>query len=191
MSSQNIASEKEILRSRMRRILSRIKADDRQLQGKGVTPLVLNNSHFQQAQNILCYVSLPDELQTFDILRSALAAHKNVYVPRIDSQHGVIRCVQILNLEDDLVPGKYGVPEPKVSLASSGVEELLDLVVVPGLAFDKRGHRLGRGMGFFDRFLSRCTGAYTLGICLDQQVLENIPVEKHDVPLDEVLAISL
>ena len=66
----------------------------------------------------------------------------------------------------------------------------IELVVVPGMAFDKQGHRLGRGKGYYDRLLPKLTNAYKLGVCFPYQYIEEVPTDEHDIRMDEVLTIG-
>lgn len=111
---------------------------------------------------------------------------KKVFVPRIDPGLKRMRMVQIENLES-LKPGRYGILEPAPGSGRPGDPGDLDLAVVPGMAFDREGGRLGRGKGYFDRFLQEAGRAYKIGLAFKFQLVEKVPCEAHDVRVDEVL----
>jgi 5-formyltetrahydrofolate cyclo-ligase len=90
--------------------------------------------------------------------------------------------------EDGWVRGKYGLLEPRVSPGAVGLRSGFDLVVVPGMAFDAMGRRLGKGYGYYDRFLSGLAGsAVTVGLAFSRQLLPEVPVDAWDVPVDAVV----
>jgi 5-formyltetrahydrofolate cyclo-ligase len=141
---------------------------------------------FASAGSVMLYVPIPGELDCLSAVRAAWDRSKTVLVPRVSpSQAGVMHAIRI-DSEDELEPGSYGIREPREGTPWE-VEEI-DLIVVPALAFDRGGHRLGRGGGFYDRFLARrrpSTPACGIGYSL--QVVDELPREAHDQPLDLVV----
>lgn len=135
---------------------------------------------FSAARGLALYSPILNEVATDDVHRVAIAAGKRVYYPRINKKY--LDFVQVNALED-LVPGRFCVLEPVVPETITAPE--IDVIVVPGVAFDRRGHRLGFGGGYYDRFLS--TGAAELvkvGLCYDFQLCDMLPEEQHDQRLD-------
>jgi len=134
------------------------------------------------AHTILFFAPLPDELDVWPMLELALASGTNCALPFFDAEKKSYGAKLLKNLATDLVTGKFGVREP-----AAGCEEIslnqFDLVLVPGLAFDLSGNRLGRGKGFYDRILSEASGI-KCGVCHNFQLLEKIPVEEHDAKVD-------
>lgn len=115
-----------------------------------------------------------------------LGGGKRVCVPRVDWERKVMEPA-VVTAGMELVAGWHGVMEPPREAKGLAVEEL-DLVLVPGLAFDAAGHRLGRGAGFYDRFLAdeRLAGAVTCGVCLESQIVASVPREEWDVPVKAI-----
>jgi 5-formyltetrahydrofolate cyclo-ligase len=131
------------------------------------------------------YAAVPGEVGTGLIAEAVRLAGGKVYYPRIRpdgdmSFHRVDR-------EDGLVPGRYGIPAPAGESMGSGEPERFDLVVVPGLAFDRRGFRLGRGGGYYDRFLSRVVPTLVVGLAFSWQIVPAVPVDPWDVPMGAVV----
>lgn len=95
--------------------------------------------------------------------------------------------LRLFTSEEEMKTGAFGISEP-TGLTFDKLDEI-DLIIVPGMAFDKEGHRLGRGKGFYDRFLSQpnIMSTYKIGICLPHQLLEAIPTEAHDITMNEVI----
>lgn len=90
-----------------------------------------------------------------------------------------------LNSPDDLQEGAFHILEPTGTAFTD--YDSIEIAVVPGMSFDAEGHRLGRGKGYYDRFLPRIPRAYKIGICFDFQKTPHVPTDAHDVPMDEVL----
>ncbi len=138
---------------------------------------------FQAARTVLLYHALPDEVDTHELL-SRWLCRKRLLLPVVDGDD--LRLVQYTG-PDCLVAGAYGIAEPRGK--SFEAYDSIDLAVVPGLAFDAGGNRLGRGRGYYDRLLPRLrqSGCRLLGLCFDFQRVEHVPVEAHDVPVDDIV----
>lgn len=149
----------------------------------------LNLDRVRRAKTIMIYASFAREAATFPLIEALFKTGKTVSLPRCipgnDLAAGVVSDL------DQLVPGCFGILEPSATVPS--IEpEALDLIVVPGLAFDRYGHRLGRGAGYYDRFLSRTPArTFKLGLAYDFQILHLIPTAGHDIPMDGLLTPSL
>ena len=137
---------------------------------------------FQAARVVMVFISMPGEIDTTQILLQALLAGKTTVVPRIDWTRRALIPHVIETLNCKMTTDKMGLREPAGPTVVP--VEAIDLVVVPGLGFDGKGNRLGRGAGFYDRFLSQQgMRAIHCGIAFECQVLDTIPVASHDVPV--------
>ncbi len=134
------------------------------------------------AHTILFFAPMPDELDVWPMLELSLALGTNCALPFFDSAKKTYGARQLQNLAADIVVGKFGVREPATSCAEIPLNRF-DLILVPGLAFDLSGNRLGRGQGFYDRILAEASGI-KCGVCHDFQLLEKIPMEPHDAKVD-------
>lgn len=147
---------------------------------------------FRKAQNILFYWAMQDEVATQDAVLSCAAAGKNVFLPVVD---GDFLRIRRFSGRAALTPGEsYAIPEPVEGSEEVRISDI-DLVVVPGVAFDMNGGRMGRGKGFYDRLLagaSDCSqgGPYKVGVCFDFQVVDAVPREAHDMLMDAVVCES-
>lgn len=141
------------------------------------------NERFVSAKTILAYHSLPDEVYTHDFIKR-YSKEKTILLPRViaDGEMEIRR----YRGESDLQQGAYGIMEPCGEIFSD--YEKIDLAIIPGMAFDTRGNRLGRGKGYYDRFLSRARNIYKVGICFPFQIVEEVPVENTDMAMDVVLS---
>lgn len=144
---------------------------------------VVETDYFRRAGTVALFMSLPDEPQTEDFLRE-MRHCKRLVVPRV-SEGGVIDFY--VYSPDRLQYGAFGIIEPSTDAEMCPVNEI-DLIVVPGVAFTRDGCRLGRGGGFYDRFLGRSDlHAATIGICFDVQIVSSLPTEEHDRRVDMVI----
>ena len=134
---------------------------------------------FQKAERVMLYASLPDEVQTLDFL-TEWKSKKAIILPTVVGDD--IIPVALKN-DSRMVEGDFHILEPE----EKPYDGALDLIVVPGMAFDPNGHRLGRGKGYYDRFLTKYPDVKTIGICFDFQFLPEIPTEPHDKIIDEVI----
>ncbi len=136
---------------------------------------------WQKAQHILCYWSLPDELPTHETVNKWLAAGKNIYLPRVTGDDlEIVPYHGAQSLDDN---NKFHIGEPVGEAVDASC---LELIIVPAVALDKQRNRLGRGKGFYDRLLS-ASDCPTIGVCCDFQLVDEVPVEPHDQPLDCVV----
>ncbi len=143
---------------------------------------------FQKAKTVLFYASLPGEVDTFAMIQQAIDLKKHVLLPiLIRDQRKMIPT--LIDSTEDLVSGPFGIPEPRPELSRASDTNGIDAVIVPGLAFDTANNRLGRGAGYYDRFLAALPRSTSkIGIAFDFQITDRLPVEEHDVPLDLVVA---
>ncbi len=136
---------------------------------------------WQQARHILCYWSLPDELPTHESVNQWLADGKNIYLPRVKGDDlEIVPYHGAQSLDDN---NKFHIGEPVGDAVEAAC---LELIIVPAVALDGKRNRLGRGKGFYDRLLST-TDCPTIGVVCDFQLVEEVPVETHDRPLDCVV----
>lgn len=136
-----------------------------------------------EAKTILMYYSLPDEVCTHDTVTRLVQAGKTVLLPRVTGDTDME--LRIYTAPADLAAGHYGIMEPTGEVYTDYGR--IDVAVVPGMAFDEQGHRLGRGKGYYDRFLPKAAKAYKIGVCFGFQKQETIPTDDNDVTMDCVI----
>ena len=136
------------------------------------------------AKTIVAYYSLPDEVDTHTLIDDLLADGKTVYLPRVIDDENMVLCRY--TGAASLKQGAFGIMEPFGAPISA--REVIDVVLVPGMAFDAEGHRLGRGKGYYDRFLSSLSQPYPklIGVCFDFQKVDVVPTEPCDISVDVV-----
>ncbi|MFQ5680519.1 MAG: 5-formyltetrahydrofolate cyclo-ligase [Candidatus Omnitrophota bacterium] len=144
---------------------------------------------FNQAETLMFYVSVDSEVDTFDMIRKAILSGKKVAVPTIDEKDKNMTVSRILDLDKDMNIGPYGIRQPCRERLMPISPDELDLIVVPGIAFDRQNNRLGRGKGYYDRLLANKSGkTYTVGLAFDFQVLSYLPHTNHDQPVDHLIS---
>lgn len=182
----SLAAEKALLRKKLRERLKALSPREKARRAGEIQKRLLNHPRFMSARSLLVYKALSSEVDTEAILKEALKKGKRVYLPRVDPAKKRIWLIETTNLKD-LQPGACGILEPPFDVKRLGRPEDLALAIVPGLGFDRGGGRLGRGEGYFDRFLAEAKKAYKIGLAFECQILDKVPCEAGDVKVDEVL----
>ena len=176
------------VRTTLLRQLKQQKEDDRRRKSAAIRRQVFRLRAFRGAKTVCCYVALPYEVQTWQMIEEMLAQGKQVVVPVTQSQNKRLGLCEIRDPATELVRGAFGVFEPHPSVRRPIRVDEIDIVLVPGVAFDRRGHRLGHGHGYFDRFLARLPKATpTVGLAFQFQLLDRLPTATHDHVLQTVL----
>ena len=176
------------LRTALLRQLKQQKEDDRRRRSEAIRRKVFRLTAFRRAATICCYVALPYEVQTWRMIEEMLAQGKRVVVPVMAPRTKRLSLSEVQEPRAELAPGPFGVWEPLPSKRRPVPLRDVDLVLVPGVAFDRRGHRLGHGEGYFDRFLSRVPKTVpTVGLAFRFQLLDRLPVAPHDHAVQTVL----
>lgn len=144
---------------------------------------------YQQSSTVLWYVSTGDEVETLFALEPAIASGRRIAVPFCVGES--LRCFHLQSI-DQLVAGKYGILEPRLDLRVDPqriiTAQQLDLVITPGLAFDRRGGRIGHGKGYYDRLLAQCrVDSLFVGLAYDCQILDQVPMADHDKLMDAIV----
>ena len=154
--------------------------------------ILLERREWKSAERILGYLALKDELELSGVLKAALTAGKTVALPRYIPEQGAY-CAAMLPPSESFATlsfGRFGILEPPISAPIVPLNQL-DFVLVPGVAFDPSGGRLGRGKGFYDRLLAETNNAcMKCGVALEEQIITAIPSEAHDVCMNFVLTPS-
>jgi 5-formyltetrahydrofolate cyclo-ligase len=176
---------KSALRKQIRQLSKGILPDQKLQLSVRACALLERQPSWKQAQSIFFYAPLAEELDIWPLVGDSLAAGKVVCLPRFDSVAGRYAACQIRNATSDVVSGQFSIREPATHCVAVPLNRL-DLVLVPGVAFDLRGHRLGRGKGFYDQLLESVRGL-KCGVAFDEQIVTEIPVEPHDVSVDCIL----
>ena len=177
---------KQELRSEFLRIRRAAAPAQREIWNRRIAELFAGWPIYQQCRSVMFYVATADETATAGLIEDALHRGKQVYAPLLGTQYGEMSAAAIKRPQD-LVVGKYGLKMPPPDSATLAAGESIDLIVVPGVAFDRTGNRLGMGAGYYDRFFSRTRHSVRLGLAWDCQVVALAPREPHDVRMHYLL----
>jgi len=169
----------------MRRQLAAMTAGERVEQSGRVAQRLSGLRVWREARWVGGFVPMPDEPQLWELFVGFMETGRRLALPRWDAGTGTYLYCAVRDPRMDLVAGRYGILEPRPECAAVPVT-LLDLMVVPGLAFDRDGRRLGRGKGFYDRLLESVAGV-SCGVGLEGQLVPTVPVEPHDKRLNLVV----
>ena len=181
----DIQAAKAALRKQIRGALQKISPAARNALSALIRDRLKEQAIWKNAASVLFFAPMPDELDVWPLLDEALAGGKIAALPRFDSaSNGYFAC-RVKNLRSEIVTGQFGIREPGASCVEIPLNRL-DLVFVPGVAFDLQGRRLGRGRGFYDRLLADVDGI-KCGIAFDEQVVKEIPTGPRDVCLNFIL----
>ncbi len=173
------------LRRLLRATIRAISASQRTAASQATRLLLDQQSEWRDAASIFFYAPLGEELDIWPLLLDTLAAQKTVCLPRFDSRSQRYVPCRIQNIEADIAIGQFSLREPAPHCPAVPLNQL-DLILVPGIGFDTRGNRLGRGKGFYDRLLTAVRGT-KCGVAFDEQIVPSVPVEAHDVTLDRIV----
>lgn len=180
-----IATEKSRLRAEMLARLKNSSAERRAEQSAKIAEKLIGTPEFGEARTIGFYASQALEVSTDALIEHALAAGRKVVLPRLVNDEPRFYAIKKLA---DLKIGSGGFREPSGNAPEIDLAEI-DLLIVPALALDRAGNRLGRGGGFYDRVLQNFTGT-SIGLAFDFQILEKIPAEPHDRKVDRIFSAN-
>ena len=202
-------NKKKALRKIIKVRVSAISADERRKREEILHNNLFSMPEFLSASSVMLFANLPDEIDTFSLIDKCFAMGKKVFLPVINGDE-----MTVAEFTGEYKIGRFGIKEPVTELGVEGsvtepvdvrnsVPELVDVlltdrekgpehfdfVLVPGVAFSPNGYRLGRGKGYYDKFLSKYSNLFTVGVCFREQFFLDIPTEPHDVPMQRVLVI--
>jgi 5-formyltetrahydrofolate cyclo-ligase len=182
--------DKAEMRRRMKGILEGIGEEDLRERSRRVAERFARTHAWAAADTVLCFLSMPHEIRTGALIASARAAGKRVAVPRIEGDD--IRFLVMPDQARGLERDRWGIPVPGPdwpALVLGSAQSVL--VAAPGLAFDREGNRLGRGKGYYDRFLAgarmECPGITTIAVCFSEQLVPAVPHGESDQRLDGIV----
>lgn len=160
----------------------------REIEAKKVLPRILSHPAWHKSTKVCLYASFAGELPTPGLIQNALQSGKKVYLPRVNGDQ--LATIHQIDDVQQLVLSPLGILEPKETAPRIDPKKI-DFFLVPGIAFDKQGNRLGHGSGFYDRLLAHAkSDVFCLGYAYDFQVVPQIPVEAHDRRVDAIATPS-
>ncbi|MBR5794006.1 MAG: 5-formyltetrahydrofolate cyclo-ligase [Anaerotignum sp.] len=163
-----------------------ISSEERREKSRKAAAYLLQSEAFRKAKKVFTFVSMGTEIETREIMEQAWKEGKIVAVPKTEKER-VMYFISITSF-DDLQEGRFHVMEPKGTVADAVIPAEGDLFLVPGALFDRRKHRIGYGGGYYDTYFEKYQGYRKIGIGFSEQLTEtDIPTEKTDIPLDDIV----
>ncbi|MDA8229278.1 MAG: 5-formyltetrahydrofolate cyclo-ligase [Desulfitobacterium hafniense] len=182
-----MSTEKKELRSRVLSLRSALSPSDRAEKSKGIIKNLLDLPEFNKTKTVMSFMSFGDEVDTTEVAEAVLAMEKVLILPRCASERR-LHLSRITDLDRDLEAGMWGIREPKKSGLEQVDPSVIDLVVVPGVAFDLQGNRLGYGGGYYDRFLKLVNpSAPRIALAFEIQIVSWLPVDNYDEKITALL----
>ncbi|MDD2370427.1 MAG: 5-formyltetrahydrofolate cyclo-ligase [Firmicutes bacterium] len=189
MKTTNI--NKKILRKRINEIKTTLTSEYIKNSSTSIVNQVITLPTFKNSNIVMCYLSFGNEVDTSNLIKECQRLNKKILVPVIvKNKDGFshMEASEIIDFENDLRPGFMGIMEPRLECKRITNPELIDFIIVPGLAFDKLGNRLGYGGGYYDNFLNRTRKECTqIAITFSHQLVDKVPTEEHDLLIKNLL----
>lgn len=156
--------------------------DERKKKSSAIEERLFSLREFRNARTVLFFASFRSEVETLPMIRRALADGKRVVLPKVKGKE--LELFEIHDIERDIDQGAWGIPEPRES-RTARVDDI-DLIVVPGAAFDTQGNRIGYGGGFYDKLLPLYKGR-TVALSYELQIVPAVPADAHDIPIQKII----
>jgi 5-formyltetrahydrofolate cyclo-ligase len=141
---------------------------------------------FKQARTILFYISFKNEVFTHDMIKESITLGKRIIVPITDKKNNRLILSELQNW-DHLKPGSYGILEPTNEYVHEMPINTINIIIIPGIAFDEFGNRIGHGMGYYDRLLIYSKNSIHIGLAFEFQLLNKLPVDDYDMGVDAII----
>ena len=188
MYSDDITAQKKEMRKKIRQLRDSLSMHDINSKSSTIEAKLWQLINEEQFESIMFYIAFGSSVRTQDCIAWAIDSGKITIVPVCteDGRRKLLPC-RLLDFQSEVAEGKFGIPEPKPEFQRPFPPEKIDLVVVPGLAFDKKGYRIGYGAGYYDRFLARCPQATPVGLAYEMQILESTFPSAWDIPVHKII----
>lgn len=187
----NITEQKKVIRKMIKDKKNKVTSDYILSSNKEITSTLIETDAFKTASTIMCYISFGTEVDTKPIINQCLKEGKTVLVPIIiknEDETSYMEASQLMDPESDLAPGTMGIMEPKASKIRIRDPKTIDLVIIPGMAFDRKGNRLGYGAGYYDYYLEKLRDdCNQIGLTFSFQLIDHIPTQKHDKQIKNII----
>jgi len=184
----DLKQTKSKIRKDMITALESLSEDEIALKTRSIENRLFDFANFVEANITMLYISCPGEVSSGNIISYCLDYRKIIVLPSFDPQKFRIRLYKIDNIEKDLKPGPRGMLEPDTARCKPVPVECLDIAIIPGIAFDEKGGRIGSGEGYYDRFIPKLPiTTRKVSIAFEDQIIPQIPMESHDKHVDIII----
>ncbi len=182
-------TSKVFIREKIRKIRQSLDEAEIISKSREVEKNYYKSTEDEKIKNLLIYMAGSKEVQTKNIINACIKKNIAVYLPAVDVLKGKISFYRVYNINNELEKGPFGICQPKIDERNLLKDEnTIDLVVVPGLAFDKRGGRIGSGKGFYDKFLASVPSCKSvIALAFEYQIVDEITLSSHDISMDKII----
>lgn len=183
-----IKSAKEQIRKDIAKTLSGLTEKQRTAKAKAIESKLFGFANFLEARIALLYIDGDNEVRTESILKRAYDFNKIVVLPAFDPDRLKVATLKVDQPDKDLVPGPRGVLEPNPARCKPVPLQKIDIAIIPGIAFDEKGARIGSGHGYYDRFIPDLPATTRkVALAFEEQILPQVPTESHDKHVDIII----
>ena len=183
----NISERKRLIRKEMLIMRNGLTKEDYLINNRNIHALFSSLKFDHCPQHYMSYVNIGKEVNTRNIIERLLLDEKKVSVPICVTETTELIASQIYDMAE-LTSSQFGLLEPKADFIRKLNPKEIEVVLVPGLAFDRRGNRLGYGKGYYDGFLIKLSpNALKIGLAYNFQLMDEVPIDNHDIPLDIII----
>lgn len=178
--------EKKVLRNKILEIRDSLNNNEKELMDNKIFNELINTDLYKRSINIFIYISFSNEINTRNIIEKAFKDKKNVFIPKVYKDDKLMKAIK-LNSIDELKKNSMGILEP-IDDSNYIEKENIDLIVVPGVVFDKECNRIGYGGGYYDRYLKDIKSKKNkIVLAYDLQIVDKIESEVHDIKVDYII----
>ena len=180
--------DKKVIRKKMLEERAKISSNDILEKSSAIKDTLFSLSQYKESNFIFSFISFKDEVNTHEIIKDSIAIGKKVGVPISVPKTKELLVSEIIDFDKELELSYYDILAPKDEYIRIVSPKVVDLVLVPGVAFDKRGYRVGYGGGYYDRFFNKLEkGVIKIGLCYEMQILPEVPTDIYDIPIDYII----
>lgn len=182
------SQEKKNIRKKMLDTRKQISAEEIDKLSEIIIDSLTKLSIYRESKNVMLYLSFGNEVDSYRLIERCHRDGKKTIVPVCKKEGVRIIPSELIDVEEELKQSKFGYMEPKEEFIRPLDLEEIDIIIIPGISFDKRCYRIGYGAGYYDRFLAKSNYRIpTIGVAFDFQIIDNVPVEDFDIPLDYII----
>ncbi|MCF6460432.1 5-formyltetrahydrofolate cyclo-ligase [Clostridium sp. Cult3] len=183
-----VVLDKKVLRKQILDKRSQLTPQEIKEKSKSIENRLFSLVEYKQSNFIFSFISFRDEVHTHEIIKTSLDNGKRIGVPITVVEPRKLLVSEIKDFDEELEMGYYDILAPKEEYQRIVSPDLVDLVLVPGVAFDERGYRVGYGGGYYDRFFSGLKrDVVKIGLCYELQISSQVPIDSYDIPVDYIL----
>ncbi|MDJ0873621.1 MAG: 5-formyltetrahydrofolate cyclo-ligase [Desulfobacterales bacterium] len=185
---EEVREAKQELRAKVEKAINGLEAEDRQQKLETIQERLFDFANFLEARIVLLYVNAPNEVPSMEIIQKTVEIGKIVVLPAFDVQKSGIKLMKIDNPNRDLIMGPRQILEPNPQRCRKVPLECIDIAIIPGVALDEKGGRLGAGDGYYDRLIPKLPiTTRKVALAIEDQIFQQVPMESHDKYVDIIV----